>query len=83
MGILGLADPNDVEDGAVVRMPKAYPVYDSIYVEVVNTIREFLAGLSNLHLVGRNGMHKYNNQNHSVLIAMLPVKNILRAVYDV
>jgi protoporphyrinogen oxidase len=83
LGILGLADPNDVEDGAVVRMPKAYPVYDSIYVEVVNTIREFLAGLSNLHLVGRNGMHKYNNQDHSMLTAMLAVKNILGANYDV
>ena len=83
LGILGLADPNDVEDGAVVRMPKAYPIYDSIYVEVLKTIREFLAGLGNLHLVGRNGMHKYNNQDHSMLTAMLTVKNILGANYDV
>ncbi len=83
LGILGLVDPKDVEDGAVVRMPKAYPVYDSVYVEAVNTIREFLAGLGNLHLVGRNGMHKYNNQDHSMLTAMLAVKNILGANYDV
>jgi protoporphyrinogen oxidase len=83
LGILGLVDPKDVEEGAVVRMPKAYPVYDSVYVEAINTIREFLAGLGNLHLVGRNGMHKYNNQDHSMLTAMLAVKNILGANYDV
>lgn len=83
LGMLGLVDPKDVEDGAVVRMPKAYPVYDSVYVEAVNTIREFLTGLGNLYLVGRNGMHKYNNQDHSMLTAMLSVKNILGANYDV
>lgn len=83
LGMLGLVDPNDVEDGAVVRMPKAYPVYDSVYVEAVNTIREFLSELGNLYLVGRNGMHKYNNQDHSMLTAMLSVKNILGANYDV
>jgi protoporphyrinogen oxidase len=83
LGLLGLVDPNDVEDGSVVRMPKAYPVYDSIYAGAVNTIREFLAGLENLYLVGRNGMHKYNNQDHSMLTAMLSVKNILGANYDV
>jgi len=83
IGILGLLDPKDVEDGAVVRMPKAYPVYDAVYVDAVNTIREFLAGLGNLYLVGRNGMHKYNNQDHSMLTAMLSVKNILGAKYDV
>ncbi len=83
LGLLGLVDPNDVEDGAVVRMPKAYPIYDSVYVEAVNTIREFLAGLGNLYPVGRNGMHKYNNQDHSMLTAMLSVKNILGANYDV
>ena len=83
VGCLGLVDPKDVEDGAVVRMPKAYPVYDSVYAGAVNTIREFLAGLDNLYLVGRNGMHKYNNQDHSMLTAMLSVKNILGAKYDV
>jgi protoporphyrinogen oxidase len=83
LGMLGLVDPNDVEDGAVVRMPKAYPVYDSVYVNAINTIREFLAEFSNLYLVGRNGMHKYNNQDHSMLTAMLSVKNILGAKYDV
>jgi len=83
LSILGLIDPNDVEDGAVVRMPKAYPVYDGVYIDAVNTIREFLHGMPNLYLVGRNGMHKYNNQDHSMLTAMLSVKNILGANYDV
>ena len=83
LSILGLIDAKDVEDGSVVRMPKAYPVYDGVYVEAVNTIREFLAKMPNLYLVGRNGMHKYNNQDHSMLTAMLSVKNILGANYDV
>ncbi len=83
LGILGLVDPKDVEDGAVVRMPKAYPVYDGEYVTAVDTIRDFLAGMPNMYLVGRNGMHKYNNQDHSMLTAMLSVKNILGANYDV
>ncbi len=83
LGLLGLVDPKDVEDGAVVRMPKAYPVYDGVYAEAVKTIREFLTGLGNMYLVGRNGMHKYNNQDHSMLTSMLSVKNILGARYDV
>lgn len=83
LGLLGLVDPKDVEDGAVVRMPKAYPVYDGVYAEAVETIREFLTGLGNMYLVGRNGMHKYNNQDHSMLTSMLSVKNILGAKYDV
>ena len=83
LGVLGLVDPKDVEDGAVVRMPKAYPVYDAVYAEAVQTIREYVEDLGNLYLVGRNGMHKYNNQDHSMLTAMLAVKNILGAHYDV
>lgn len=83
LGVLGLVDPRDVEDGAVVRMPKAYPVYDGIYAAAVETIREFVESFGNLYLVGRNGMHKYNNQDHSMLTAMLAVKNILGANYDV
>lgn len=80
---LGLVNAADVEDGAVVRMPKAYPVYDGVYAEALETIRDFLGTIRNLHLVGRNGMHKYNNQDHSMLTAMLTVKNILGANYDV
>ncbi|GJM15173.1 MAG: hypothetical protein DHS20C13_05000 [Thermodesulfobacteriota bacterium] len=78
----GLVDTSLVEDGTVVRMPKAYPVYDSNYLESLNKIREYLKQIDNLQLVGRNGMHKYNNQDHSMLTAMLAVKNILGANYD-
>lgn len=83
LGMLGLSDPQTVVDGAVVRMPKAYPVYDSKYGDALKTIRSFLSDLTNLHLVGRNGMHKYNNQDHSMLTALLTVKNIMGASYDV
>ena len=62
---------------AVVRMPKAYPVYDGDYKAALEVIRHFVDGLSNLQLVGRNGMHKYNNQDHSMLTAMLTVRNIV------
>jgi protoporphyrinogen oxidase len=79
---LGLARGGDIEDGAVVRMPKAYPVYDGGYARAVATIRDFLDSIENLQLVGRNGMHKYNNQDHSMLTAMLAVKNILGGQYD-
>jgi protoporphyrinogen oxidase len=80
---IGLVNEQDVEDGAVVRMVKAYPVYDSTYSEALDTIRRFLSGIHNLQLVGRNGLHKYNNQDHSMLTAMLAVKNILfDAKYD-
>jgi protoporphyrinogen oxidase len=75
--VLGLARAEDVEDGAVVRVPKAYPVYDAGYARALQTVRGFLAGIDNLHLVGRNGMHHYNNQDHSMLTAMLTVRNIL------
>ncbi len=79
---LGLIRADDVEDGMVVRMPKAYPVYDSIYKQSLETIQKFLASLENLQLVGRNGMHKYNNQDHSMLTAMLAVRNIEGQKYD-
>jgi len=68
----------DVVDGCVVRQPKAYPVYDDGYAENVERIRrELEARFPTLHLVGRNGMHKYNNQDHAMMTAMLCVKNIL------
>jgi protoporphyrinogen oxidase len=79
---LGLARAEDIEDGTVARMPKAYPVYDSTYEEALGVVREFLKPLGNLQLIGRNGMHKYNNQDHSMLTAMLAVKNILGEQHD-
>jgi len=82
---IGLASAADVVDGCVVRQPKAYPVYDDGYARNVETIRrEIEARFPTLHLVGRNGMHKYNNQDHAMMTAMLCVKNILAGgpVYD-
>ena len=74
---IGLVAPGDVERGFVVRMPKAYPVYDDVYHGAVDTIRTWLdQEVRNVHPVGRNGMHKYNNQDHSMFTAMLTVENI-------
>ena len=83
---LGIAGPDDVLDGCVVRQPKAYPVYDADYAIHVETIRrELEARFPTLHLMGRNGMHKYNNQDHAMMTAMLTVENILAGTraYDV
>jgi protoporphyrinogen oxidase len=83
---LGLAKEGDVLDGHVVRQPKAYPVYDDDYARHVSTIRRGLEqGYENLHLVGRNGMHKYNNQDHAMMTALLTARNILAGeqLYDV
>ncbi|HJT45162.1 MAG TPA: NAD(P)/FAD-dependent oxidoreductase [Chthoniobacterales bacterium] len=75
---IGLAQEGDVVDGTVVRQKKAYPVYDDDYARNVATIRQELdTKYPNLHLVGRNGMHKYNNQDHAMMTAMLCVENIL------
>ncbi|MGQ0646182.1 MAG: NAD(P)/FAD-dependent oxidoreductase [Gemmatimonadaceae bacterium] len=80
---LGLADPAKVVDGTVVRMRKAYPVYDSVYAGHLSTVRTCIDALSNFHTVGRNGMHKYNNQDHSMLTAMMAVANMRGASHDV
>jgi len=75
---LGLVEADQVERGFVVRMPKAYPYYDKYYAGHVDTIRGWLAAeVPNAHPVGRNGMHRYNNADHSMLTAMLTVENIL------
>jgi protoporphyrinogen oxidase len=75
---IGLAREGDVVDGCVVRQKKAYPVYDDDYGRHVATIRQELDDrYPNLHLVGRNGMHKYNNQDHAMMTAMLCTENIL------
>jgi protoporphyrinogen oxidase len=79
---LGFAKKSEIIDGTVVRMPKAYPVYDEEYKKALEQIKEFLGNISNLQLVGRNGMHKYNNQDHSMLTSMLAVKNILGGHFD-
>ena len=86
IGQIGLIDPADVVDACVVRQPKAYPVYDDAYQANVEAVRADLeANFPTLHLVGRNGMHKYNNQDHAMMTAMLTVENILAGErrYDV
>src|SRR5947207_6837285 len=77
---LDLVDPAQVEAGYVVRMPKAYPFYDEHYKDNVELLRGWIEEHTpNVYPVGRNGMHKYNNQDHSMVTAMLSVENILGA----
>ena len=77
LGRLGICAPEEVFDGVVVRQKKAYPVYDDSYQANVAVIREYLSrALPNLYVVGRNGMHKYNNQDHSMMTALLVARNI-------
>jgi protoporphyrinogen oxidase len=79
---LGIARKSEIAGGTVVRVPKAYPVYDSTYRNSLATIREFLDRIPNLQFIGRNGMHHYNNQDHSMLTGLLAARNILGANYD-
>jgi len=79
---LGLASPDRVAGGAVVRMPKAYPVYDAYYRRGLDVVKRFLSDVPNLQLIGRNGMHRYNNQDHSMLTGVFAARNILGAHYD-
>jgi protoporphyrinogen oxidase len=81
---LGLVKTSRIEAGYVVRMPKAYPVYDAGYEHRVAVIRDWLSrNVPNVFPTGRNGMHRYNNQDHSMLTAMLSVENILGAQHDI
>ncbi|HUZ89804.1 MAG TPA: NAD(P)/FAD-dependent oxidoreductase [Candidatus Acidoferrales bacterium] len=74
---LGLCSKADVVDGLVIRQTKAYPVYDDSYLQRVAVIREWLtANIPSLHLCGRNGMHKYNNQDHSMMTALVVARRI-------
>lgn len=82
LAFLGLVKPEDILDGKVVRVPKAYPVYDEVYRDGLQKVVEFLATVPNLQLVGRNGMHRYNNQDHSMLTALMAARNILGAHFD-
>jgi protoporphyrinogen oxidase len=80
---IGLIDAQEVEDGTVVRMPKAYPVYDRHYQSSVATLRLYLETFHNLQTIGRNGLHRYNNQEHSMLTGIFAARNILGKQYDV
>jgi protoporphyrinogen oxidase len=84
MATLGLIDPTKVEAGYVVRMPKAYPTYDEDYAANVDVLRRWLeAEAPNVHPVGRNGMHRYNNQDHSMVTALRTVDNLFGEHHDV
>jgi protoporphyrinogen oxidase len=81
---IGLVDPADVIDGVKVRVPKAYPMYDGDYLEAIAVLRGYLAGFDNLATCGRNGLHRYNNQDHSMWTAILATLNLVDgAGYDV
>jgi protoporphyrinogen oxidase len=83
LATLGLVEPAKVIDGTVIRVPKAYPVYDEGYEDALAIVRKYLEGFSNLQVAGRNGMHKYNNQDHSMVTAMLAVQNLQGERVDV
>ncbi len=79
---IGLAPADAVIDGCVIREPKAYPVYDGDYMVALDVIRDWLDKVQNLQTVGRNGLHRYNNQDHSMLTAMLAVRNLMGENHD-
>jgi len=79
---IGLVRASEVKDAFVVRMPKAFPIYDLQYQEHLNTIKGWVGLFYNLQPVGRNGLHNYNRQDHSMMTAMLAVRNIQGASYD-
>jgi protoporphyrinogen oxidase len=80
---LGLAESSKVIDGAVVRQGKAYPMYDHDYRANVAEVRAFLKpAASNLQVAGRNGMHKYNNQDHAMLTGLMAARNIMGGLFD-
>ncbi len=83
---IGLTGPDDVVDACVVRQAKAYPVYDEGYADNIAAIRRDLEGsYPTLHVIGRNGMHRYNNQDHAMMTAMLTARNIVAGarLYDI
>ena len=79
---IGLIQADEVTDAFIVRMPKAYPIYDFCYEANVEVIRQWLQTFTNLQTAGRNGMHRYNNQDHSMMTAILAARNIEGAKHD-
>ncbi len=73
----GLARKEEVLDGKVIRIPRSYPVYFSRYKEVLEPVQEYLSSIGNLHVIGRYGSYKYNNQDHSIFMGLLASENIL------
>jgi hypothetical protein len=81
METIGFLKRADVIDGCILRMPKAYPAYIGSF-EQLSVVREYVQKIPNLFLIGRNGMHRYNNQDHSMLTAMMAVDNIVEGRAD-
>jgi hypothetical protein len=77
-----LAGKPEILDATVIRVPKAYPVYNAVYRRGLDVVRKFLTTVPNLQLVGRNGQHRYNNQDHSMLAGLLAARNILGANFN-
>ena len=77
MAQIGLLRPESVRDGVVVRQHKAYPIYNAHYGSMLKVLKTWLQSLENFQTVGRNGLHKYNNQDHSMLTALLAVRNMV------
>jgi protoporphyrinogen oxidase len=82
LSALGLAKTHDVIDGLVVRQPKAYPIYDHEYQKSLEVIRDLIKTIENLQTIGRNGMHRYNNMDHSMHTGILAVENMLGADHN-
>jgi protoporphyrinogen oxidase len=80
---IGMVQPNEILEGTVVRVKKAYPVYDLEYTRHLKTIETFLAQFKNLQTVGRNGLHRYNNQDHSMLTGIYAARNTVGATHNV
>ena len=69
---------DDIEDGCVFRVPKAYPIYDADYREHLACVKSFVGSLTNFATIGRNGLHRYNNQDHAMLTGLLAVGNLIK-----
>jgi protoporphyrinogen oxidase len=82
LAALKLVRPEDILDGTVIRVPKAYPIYDNNHRQGLQTVRQFLETVPNLQFAGRNGMHRYNNQDHSMLTALMAAQNIVGGNFD-
>lgn len=83
LATIGLVAEEDVIEGVVYRQEKAYPVYIGEYQSYLDIIKNYLSSIENLQTAGRNGLHMYNNQDHSMLTAMLAVKNIMGEQHDI
>jgi protoporphyrinogen oxidase len=75
---IGLIRTEEVEDGCVFRMPKAYPIYDSTYRDALAIIEQYVRRFHNAHTIGRNGLHRYDNQDHAMLTGMKAAERVVR-----